>query len=177
MIPLSSVDWTPIDADEVDTEFLEKWLESGDIKMCLLDNIWIVSGEKGSGKSAMKRAIVEKYGTAYSAIHCIEFDSLSFRPIYNNIVQISRTTSLSRTTLLSNIWRYCLIFEIARNLSEKFPAEYQGIFNEFPERIPNGTTINEGILSLTASLWNYKTRKIDRTYCRALDLQQRLSKK
>lgn len=154
MIPLSDVDWTPIDADEADNEFLEKWFESGDIKMCLRDNIWIVSGEKGSGKSAMKRALVEKYGKEYSTIHCIEFDSLAFRPIYNNIVKIARDTELSRTTLLSNIWRYCLIFEIGRNLSEKFPSLYERIFREFPQRLPEDATINAGLLSLTASLWN-----------------------
>jgi hypothetical protein len=99
---LSDVPWKPIDADDPDMNFLLKWSESGDVKACLKDDIWIVSGEKGSGKSAMKRAIMEKYSSHYSMISTIDFDALTFRPIYENIVGLAQATGISKTMVLSN---------------------------------------------------------------------------
>jgi len=83
----------------------------------------------------MKRAILEKYSSHYTVINTIDFDGLTFRPIYENIVGLAQTTGISKTMVLSNIWQYCILFEAARSLAEKYPGIYRALFESFEERI------------------------------------------
>ena len=59
LIPVSKIEWGPDDAIARDQNFAKKWIEPNDIELCLNESYWLVSGEKGSGKTAICRALTE----------------------------------------------------------------------------------------------------------------------
>ena len=94
MIPLSNVNWGPSDALRLDAKFAMKWIESPSVKTCLQGTNWIISGEKGVGKSAIRRAIVEIYGENYLATPVVDFDDVAFKVLYHYCPVKSRTESV-----------------------------------------------------------------------------------
>jgi polynucleotide 5'-kinase involved in rRNA processing len=74
MIPLSEVEWGPTDADKRDPLFISKWIEPENIRELMEDRVWMITGEKGSGKTAICRAIKEKHAKEFLAIAEVNFD-------------------------------------------------------------------------------------------------------
>ena len=87
MISLNAVEWGPIDADKKDPKFVEKWIEPDNIRSLLDDKVWLITGEKGSGKTAICRAIKEKHGERLFSISEVNFDKVGFNAIYMNLVE------------------------------------------------------------------------------------------
>ena len=94
MISLSSIEWGPIDADKKDPKFVEKWIEPDNIRSLLDEKVWLITGEKGSGKTAICRAIKEKHGERLFSISEVNFDKVGFNAIYMNLVELATTTSV-----------------------------------------------------------------------------------
>lgn len=159
MEPLSRVKWGPIDANSPDAKFHEKWIEPEDIRSCLDLHNWLVTGEKGSGKSAIQRAIREIHAESYFATPLVSFDKLTFKAISDNLINLANTTKMGRTTTLSNYWQYCIIVEMISACSEKDPHGYASLLKRIPQnRQSPRDEFNHGILSLLEEAWN----KIDR---------------
>lgn len=155
MQPLSHVRWGPIDANSPDAKFSEKWIEPPDILSCLDPESWIVSGEKGSGKSAIQRAIREVHAASYFATPLVSFDNLTFKAISDNLVNIANTTKMSRTTTLSNYWQYCIVLEIMKACAEKHADRYRDLIEQIPQnRKTPSEEFNRGLLSLLEEAWN-----------------------
>ena len=95
MIPLSDVTWGPINATERDAHFSDKWIEPTEIRNCLDHDCWIVTGEKGSGKSAIQRAMREIHSGDYYVTPLVDFDRVTFGVLYENLIHLSNTTQLS----------------------------------------------------------------------------------
>jgi hypothetical protein len=133
MIPLSDVNWGPIDALVRDEQFHLKWMESSSVKACLHSGSWIISGEKGSGKSAIRKAIVEIYGNQYLAAPIVDLDDFSFRPLYNNLFQFAKLTELSKTQTLSHFWQYSILIEMIKHCASKLPNIYGDLLSKQDE--------------------------------------------
>jgi hypothetical protein len=153
MIPLSSVAWGPTDALRRDSQFSDKWVEPNEIKLCLSKDKWLISGEKGTGKSAIRRALVEIYGDQYLVAPVVDFNDISFRVLYDHLVELANTTKLSKTTTLSNCWQYAMIVELIVAAAQKEPARYQGLL----DRLPGDKTevpMNLRLMKLLEDIWN-----------------------
>ena len=111
MIKLSEIQWGPFDAADPDELFTEKFVEPKEIKRLLQDNIFIISGEKGSGKTAIRQALLQKYKNLYDQIADIDFDDLEYSSIIYNLDQLSQVTNLPRLNLMTNYWTYVLFIE------------------------------------------------------------------
>lgn len=154
MEPLSSVEWGPIDANRPDDQFSEKWIEPEDIKNCLDPQNWIVSGEKGSGKSAIRRAIMEVHCDQYFVAGLVSFNQLTFKAIADNLADIAATTKMARTTTLSNYWQYCVIVELVRACAERQPSKYADLVDRIPaHRKTPRKEFNKGLLKLLEEAW------------------------
>jgi Cdc6-like AAA superfamily ATPase len=154
MIPLSDVTWGPINATENDALFPEKWIEPDDIKNCLDFNCWIVTGEKGSGKTAIQKAMREIHSEAYYAAPLVDFDKVTFKLLYENLVHLSNTTQLSKTVTLSNYWQYCIVVELIRSCVRKSPDIYGDLLDEVPEGRREDIHINNRLMRLLEEAWN-----------------------
>ena len=154
MIPLSDVTWGPINATENDKLFSDKWIEPDDIKHCLDYDCWIVTGEKGSGKRAIQRAMREIYGDEYFVAPLVDFDKITFRVLYENLVQLSNTTQLSKTTTLSNYWQYCIIVELIRACVKQTPDLYGDLLDDSPITRQGDIHISHRLMRLLEEAWN-----------------------
>jgi hypothetical protein len=154
MIPLSDVDWGPINASDTDAKFPAKWIEPPEIKNCLDHSCWIVTGEKGSGKSAIQRAIREVHSSDYFATPLVDFDNISFGPLYDNLVELSKTTKLSGSITLSNYWQYSVVVELIKACVEKDPTVYGDLLQKGRASRHQHTPLNERLFSLVEEAWN-----------------------
>lgn len=127
MVALSKIEWGPDDALTRDKAFSKKWVEPPEISVCLDDSNWIVSGEKGSGKSAIRRALTDIYSSNYDIVSVVNFDGMAFQAIYNNIISISKTLQADRTAVMSQYWQFALVIEIAEECAKKFPHDYADV--------------------------------------------------
>ncbi|HEY1607061.1 MAG TPA: hypothetical protein VGF77_15845 [Allosphingosinicella sp.] len=155
MEPLNSVEWGPIDANRADELFTEKWIEPDHIRTCLDSANWIVTGEKGSGKSAIQRAIREIHESMYFVTPLVSFNDVTFRAISENLVSLADTTKISKTSTLSNYWQYCIIVELIKACSQKDGYIYGNVAQEIPqERRRRAAKLNFNLLSLLEEAWN-----------------------
>jgi hypothetical protein len=154
MIPLSEVGWGPTNAVESDPRFSDKWVEPDEIKECLNRDTWIVTGEKGSGKSAIQRAMREIHKDDYFVCPLIDFDKITFGALFENVVQLSTTTQLSNLVTLSNYWQYSIIVEMLRACVEHQPDIYGDLLRTIPKNRRTDTPINSRLLSLLEEAWN-----------------------
>jgi len=159
MLPLSDVDWGPTDAAEPDSNFLNKFVEPKQIRLLLHQDYWIITGEKGSGKTALRKALCEKYSDNFSGIVTLDFDALEYSSILCNLNNLAQITSLPRLSLLTNYWQYVLIVEGMKD----FVRRNRGITDASYALIHNYLTKNgliEGshlrlFLSLIAKCWTF----------------------
>ncbi len=118
--PLKVVTWGPADAKRKDLHFVDKFVEPDGVHKALDPNVWLVTGEKGAGKTAIRRALLEKtdYANRYTAIVTVDFDDLSFHAIYKELQALAAATSVPKLNAMSNLWRYSLIVELIFKASE-----------------------------------------------------------
>ena len=153
MISVSQVSWGPYDALERDSAFLVKWIEPDNIKECLLTDKWIVSGEKGSGKSAIRKAISEIYRDQYDVIQVVDFNKVEFDTLCKNLNEIAKLTSLSKTKTLSNFWQYAIIIALLRECHTVKPKIYGHLIGPVqPVRMKRG--VYEQLIGLVEDIWN-----------------------
>lgn len=112
-VNLSDITWGPVDANEPDDDFLNKFIEPSPIEQLFRPEYWIISGEKGSGKSAVRQALLQKqkYRQEFSAVADISFDDVEFTAIVRELAELSQITGIQGLTLLTGYWRYCLVIE------------------------------------------------------------------
>jgi len=151
MIPLSEIEWGPIDAIG-DKHFSDKWIEPSHVKRCLREQYWIVSGEKGSGKTAIRKALTDLYNDRFVAIAEVDFNRISFEPIYKNIKEIARTTSLPLSITLSNYWQYAILVEIMNSCAQSRPERYGNLAPR--PGVKGRISLNERILLSLEAAWN-----------------------
>ncbi len=157
MISLNAVEWGPIDADKKDPKFVEKWIEPDNIRSLLDDKVWLITGEKGSGKTAICRAIKEKHGERLFSISEVNFDKVGFNAIYMNLVELATTTSVSRLATLSNFWQFAILSQLVQDCAKKNPRLYGDLAQGTREK-SNAEGMPEKLLSLLENCWNFIDR-------------------
>ena len=111
MIPLSDVEWGPIDASEDDAAFAAKYIEPPHIKEIARKHDALVTGEKGSGKTAIRKGISLTQGTTFTGEATLDFKDLEFTSIIKNLSDLSSFSGVAQLTLITNYWKYVLIIE------------------------------------------------------------------
>ena len=158
-IKLSEIKWGPIDAGRPDENFLEKLCEPESFSRLLADDCSLISGEKGSGKTAVRQALLQKYANRYFAIADISFDQLEFTRIVKDLLALAELTSLEALNLLRNYWRYCLIVEAMRAFVSTQRANAFSEATKIRTWLANGSGGGQGImdtmLDLLARAWSY----------------------
>ncbi len=154
MIPLSDVNWGPINSTEADDKFSSKWIEPPEIKNCLDHSRWIVTGEKGSGKSAIQRAMREVHSSEYYSTPLVNFDRIHFGALHKNLIELSKTTSLDAGITLSNYWQYSIVVELIKACAAKDPSLYGDLLIEDSMRCHHDMSLPKRFLFLVQEMWN-----------------------
>jgi hypothetical protein len=63
----------------------------------------------------------------------VDFDKINFRPLYENLVKLAQTTSLSKMAMLSHAWQYSIVVELAKGCAEKDRRFLAKIKKSIPE--------------------------------------------
>ncbi|MBI3699112.1 MAG: hypothetical protein HY242_01525 [Afipia sp.] len=153
MIPLSKIAWGPDDALAKDSKFAAKWIEPNSIEVCLDENNWIVSGEKGSGKSAINRALKEIHRDKFDIVSSIDFNGLTFSSLYGNIVSFAKTTQLDRTVTLSQYWMFSIVVELIKESVRAYPNIYGEVFKRSTS-FDTSVSVHDRLLKLMEGAWN-----------------------
>jgi hypothetical protein len=119
MISLDAIEWGPTDANEPDPLFSDKFVEPHPIQEVLKPKYWIVSGEKGSGKSAIRQFCLANHKKSFTGIVDLKFDSLEFNSIVKNLSSLAAVTSLDRLNLMTHYWQYSLVVELMKTFVDK----------------------------------------------------------
>ena len=89
--------------------FGQQFFEPNEIASLLSDDIMIISGSKGSGKTAIRQGIEQLHRDQYSALAAIELDSMTFSQSFSEIEQIYRSTKLSPDEIARNVWKHVFV--------------------------------------------------------------------
>lgn len=145
----------PTDAIDRDKKFVEKWVEPDEIKKCLRSDNWIITGEKGAGKTAIRKALVEIYGNQYFASAVVDFNNISFHLLHEHLVSLAMTTKLSKTATLSHFWQYAMLVELIAASAAKNPAQYQEFLRQIPSDRGARVSLNQRLMQLLEEAWNW----------------------
>lgn len=114
MIPLSRIDLGPTDAAARDDDFLEKLVEPPEIYQLFDPKYWIITGEKGSGKTAVRKAIRLKHSSSYDYMVDLDFDKMDYSTLFQNLNHLAQATDLQRLHLMTAYWQYTLLVQAMR---------------------------------------------------------------
>jgi hypothetical protein len=153
LIPLSHVAWGPTDAIDRDKHFAEKWVEPDEIKKCLRSDNWIITGEKGAGKTAIRKALVEIYGNEFFAAPVVDFNDISFKVLNDHLIELANTTKVSKTATLSHFWQYAIVVEAMVAAARKNYERYGDLIDRIPADRAN-IAMNERLMRLIEEVWN-----------------------
>lgn len=98
----------PIDATRPDNDFIKKFVLHDDMQLLLRDDSYIITGEKGSGKSALCLYMMEKLSSNDTYIAGISFNELRYADITHYISGLARLSGIDALSLTSAFWR-CVI--------------------------------------------------------------------
>jgi hypothetical protein len=104
-----------------DKGFPEHFVSSGDLSAILNDSTMVIYGSKGSGKSALRRALTEINREAYCAAGTIDFDDISFAQVYSDLQKINQTTQAEIPLLARAAWRNVLALFVVELISDTLP--------------------------------------------------------
>ncbi len=151
-INASDVSWGPVDAFSKDRSFEQKWVRPKSITKCLDNDAWIVSGEKGSGKSAIVKAICDIYNSEYLSICVVNFKNISFELLYKNILEIVETTQLDSLRMMSTVWQYAIIAEIIAQCAANDHNKYKK-FADALTHLARPNQVHERLETALQEIW------------------------
>jgi len=111
MEPISIVDLGPLDAGTYDKNFLDKYVEGNNFRMLIGDKYSIITGDKGSGKTALIKGLHLKHHDLFTHRVELMFNDMSFVPVVDNLMAVASTSNLDALRLITNYWRYALVVE------------------------------------------------------------------
>lgn len=120
MEPISSIEWGPVDANAKDPHFLKKYIEESNFRKVVSNSIPIVTGDKGSGKSALVKGLNEKHRKEFT--HFVNFsfdDDMATDAIVSNIYKVCETASIDKLKLMSGSWQYAIIVSCMKEVLVK----------------------------------------------------------
>ncbi len=151
------VEWGPVDALKRDDLFSAKWVQPASIQTCLENDTWIVSGEKGSGKSAIVKTLYTRAMETNYIVIDVNFNDVSFRTIYNNIFEFSNTTGIPALHTMSSAWQFALLHQVIHACAVKNERAYGDLKND-TRRSPKKTTVPKTLIDVLSETWNLLDR-------------------
>jgi hypothetical protein len=101
-----------------DKGFPEHFVSSGDLDAILNNSTMVIYGSKGSGKSALRRALTEINKKFYCAAGTIDFDDISFAQVYSDLEKINKTTQAEIPLVARAAWRNVLALFVVELISD-----------------------------------------------------------
>ena len=124
----------------------------------------IVFGAKGSGKSALRRALTEIYRDDYLLTDTVNLNSLSFSQVHKALADLRDTSNVEMTRLATNVWRnvlaiYCL------DAVQKSPSAPDKLKSDIHEWL-----VEEGVVELDSDANTRLLGFIERIFARVREL-------
>lgn len=117
MRALSEIEMGPIDAAVADKDFLAKYVEESNFRALLDNQYTVITGEKGSGKTALIKGLTLKHAERFTHIININFDEdISFSPVAEHLSTIAKTTGIDALRLMLSYWQYALVIEVMKEV-------------------------------------------------------------
>ncbi len=98
---------------ERDEEFNAHFVPLETLSRIRGDSSEVILGAKGSGKSALRRALTEIYDGDYMTTDTVNLNSISFSQVHKALSDLRDTSNVEMARLATNVWRnvlaiYCL---------------------------------------------------------------------
>jgi hypothetical protein len=104
-----NINWGPIDAkDEPDVSFEKKFVECRSYVEIAEAYRPLISGEKGSGKSAFKRHLLAVHKDKGDVVKEINFDDIEFASVIENLNYLIEYTEAKSLSILSHYWQFII---------------------------------------------------------------------
>lgn len=108
----------PVDAAQPDKQFLQKFVTHDDLRLLLRPQTCLITGEKGSGKTALCRYIEEYLSDDQCFVVGISFNDLRHADITHYISELARLSGIDSLTLTAAFWRCVIVISAMRHSFE-----------------------------------------------------------
>lgn len=160
---VSDVNWEPIDANVYDPYFLKKYIEEDNFKRVIHKDTPLVTGEKGSGKSALVKALHKKHSSDFTEIIEFNFDTdISTDTVVGHILKVCDISGFERLQLMADSWRYAILVtcmrEVISNNKTNLTLEETKIYNYLKKHELIAKSLSDIIIDVGVKIW----KKIER---------------
>ncbi len=109
---------------EHDRRFAEHFVATLEFNGLANDDCVIVFGAKGSGKTALMRALQEFYADRFATVHGVRLDDLKFGPLFAQLKKLDSASNHGVVSIARSMWRnviaiYALEAILATNLLDQ----------------------------------------------------------
>jgi hypothetical protein len=159
MVFVNDINWGPVDASEPDDDFIEKFVLTDEYNRLLDHGVPLISGEKGSGKTAICKYIAKELADQYSAIAKLSFNDLEFGLVVDNLRLISDLSGVSTLTMMSNYWQYVILMSVMSQYFKKNTGNFTPKETRIVEYLRKEKLLDKSILNtflrLIQSSWRF----------------------
>jgi energy-coupling factor transporter ATP-binding protein EcfA2 len=111
---------------EHDNKFDEHFVSTPEFARLAIDECAIVIGAKGSGKTALMRALAGIYRTQFVAVHAVKLDELKFGPLFASIKKLDAASNHGVVGIARAMWQNVVaIFVLEGMLNTKLLQQRQ----------------------------------------------------
>jgi hypothetical protein len=101
---------------EHDNRFAQHFVESPEFAMLLQDGCMIVTGAKGSGKTAVMRALGDIYAARYAQVHAVKLDGLRFGPLFAALQKLHEASNQGLVAIARSAWQNVIAIYVLEGL-------------------------------------------------------------
>ncbi|OJF70599.1 hypothetical protein BK026_18495 [Alteromonas sp. V450] len=154
--------WGPIDAkDESDGPFLEKFVQCSSYKEIIDSYKPLISGEKGSGKSAFKRHLVATHKKNNDVVTEISFDDIEYVSVIENLNYLIEYTQAKSLSVLSHYWQFVIFIYAMKTAMSVEKTHLTKEKNLIQEYLTDSGFAEMGIVSIMSLLTFNAIKKIE----------------
>lgn len=158
-----NIDWGPIDAKDEDEElFYMKFVRTSSFETVFTKHIPLISGEKGSGKSAFRRFLINLERNDKAPVAEISFDQIKFASVIANLNQLLAYTQDQPLSVLTQYWRYVLVVYGMRAAMEADSNNTSIDSTVVREYLTETGIMEMGVVSLMLSLTANAVKMVDK---------------
>ena len=105
-----------------DERFEDHFVESLDLRRLQTNSSDVIYGAKGVGKTALRRALCELYGSKYHTTTTIDLDPISFSQVHVALSHLQDTVNTETVALASNTWRNVMAMHCLETVAGGLPV-------------------------------------------------------
>jgi len=107
-----------------DKGFSAHFVSSEDLDAILNTETMVVYGSKGSGKSALRRALTEIHKDEFCVAGTVDLNEISFSQIYSDLQKINQTTQAEIPLVARAAWRNVLALFVVELVTNSLPENH-----------------------------------------------------